>query len=219
MLNQLAILQHFGAPTRLIDITFNAWVALWFATEHLGQPENDEADGRIFCIDISQKSINENVEFRDWEDSLHRPWKNLDAAYWGSHVYAWKPANIDARIASQNGAFLVGGVPTSSKCERSINKDSTYSQSTNTPQQFRKSGKAEDGFWKIGEVRKSTSIAIRPHVFNKASDTSNGSCFTFVISSKIKSEIRNRLDKQFGYSHRVIYPDYTGFARYAGKIV
>src|SRR5271163_551308 len=30
---QLATLQHFGAPTRLIDVTLNAYVGLWFAVE------------------------------------------------------------------------------------------------------------------------------------------------------------------------------------------
>jgi hypothetical protein len=33
VLRQLALLQHYGAPTRLIDITFNAFVAAWFAVE------------------------------------------------------------------------------------------------------------------------------------------------------------------------------------------
>jgi hypothetical protein len=33
ILKQLAMLQHYGAPTRLIDITFNAWVGAWFAVE------------------------------------------------------------------------------------------------------------------------------------------------------------------------------------------
>jgi FRG domain len=33
VLNQLAMLQHHGAPTRLIDVSFNAWIAVWFAVE------------------------------------------------------------------------------------------------------------------------------------------------------------------------------------------
>ena len=33
VMNQLAILQHFGAPTKLIDITFNPWIGLWFAVQ------------------------------------------------------------------------------------------------------------------------------------------------------------------------------------------
>ena len=37
ILNQLAILQHYGAPTRLIDITFDAWVAVRFAVVKSGK--------------------------------------------------------------------------------------------------------------------------------------------------------------------------------------
>lgn len=209
VLNQLAILQHFGAPTRLIDITFNAWVALWFATELLGEPENDNADGRIFCIDISKKIINENSELRAWEDDLRTPWKNFDKIDWSSHVYAWKPANIDSRISSQNGAFLLGGIPTSQKRDAA---------GTVKPQQFSKTTDPKDKSWLIQEVIDSTSIAIRPHSFENIRSTSNGLCFTFVIASNLKAEIRERLEKQFGYSHKVIYPDYTGFSRYAAKI-
>jgi hypothetical protein len=34
-LRQLAVLQHNHAPTRLIDVSLNLWVALWFAVEEL----------------------------------------------------------------------------------------------------------------------------------------------------------------------------------------
>jgi hypothetical protein len=34
-LAQLATLQHFGAPTRMIDVTLNAYIGLWFAVQPL----------------------------------------------------------------------------------------------------------------------------------------------------------------------------------------
>lgn len=68
VLYQLAMLQHFGTPTRLIDISFNANVAAFFATE-----THDELDGRIFAIDINDRMIGDSPIFRKWEDSLDTP--------------------------------------------------------------------------------------------------------------------------------------------------
>jgi hypothetical protein len=56
ILRQLALLQHNHAPTRLIDVSFNLWVGLWFATEQQhedGRPVQDKSDGRLFVIDIT----------------------------------------------------------------------------------------------------------------------------------------------------------------------
>lgn len=135
VLAQLAMLQHYGAPTRLIDVSFNALVATFFATE---QGDHDLEDARLFCIDITDRILNENNYLREWEDSLDTPWsesfrkrkfseipeqswRNLsdspkdDATYsrycnyeWTTHYYAWRPPVLDARISAQNGGFFTG---------------------------------------------------------------------------------------------------------------
>jgi hypothetical protein len=64
VLNELAALQHFGAPTRLVDVTLNAYIGLWFAVE-----KDDDRDGRLFAIDITSKLINDQPDLRDWEDA------------------------------------------------------------------------------------------------------------------------------------------------------
>lgn len=43
----LALLQHYGIPTRLLDVTSNPLVALYFATE------NDDEDGEVFAFDYN----------------------------------------------------------------------------------------------------------------------------------------------------------------------
>ena len=73
---QLAILQHYGAPTRLIDVTFNPWIGLWFAVEEKwkeGEPRKD-IDVRLFAIDVTNRLINELDAYRGWEDATNRPW-------------------------------------------------------------------------------------------------------------------------------------------------
>lgn len=77
VLSQLATLQHFGAPTRLIDVTLNAYIGLWFAVQPAftnATPRDDpQIAGRLFALDITDRLINEREANRDWEDELHRP--------------------------------------------------------------------------------------------------------------------------------------------------
>ena len=47
-LQLLAKLQHFGAATGLLDFTWSALVALWFATQ---SPSGLLCDGKLFIVD------------------------------------------------------------------------------------------------------------------------------------------------------------------------
>ena len=211
VLRQLAMLQHYGAPTRLIDVTFNAWVGVWFAVEERwknGQVEFEDKDARLFAIDVTNRLINEDREYRRWEDDLSRPWKPdhqnpIDSREWTTSVYAWKPSALDSRIFAQNGGFVFGGVP------------ATTSPTKSRKFQFPKSPNFRDGHWRIEEGRKACCLALRPHVFETTGGgVQSGALYTFKISKKAKREIRSRLEKMFGYKHSSIYPDYTGFAAF-----
>lgn len=51
--NELAKLQHYGVPTRLLDLTENALVALYFAC----LDSKEENDGEVFCFRVENKNL------------------------------------------------------------------------------------------------------------------------------------------------------------------
>lgn len=117
-LETLTLLQHHGSPTRLIDVTSDWKVALFFACE-----SDADRDGRIFLIKTNpsrwrgfpkEKNIHKQAERPVWHDYSkhfsvrdHKKWSNL----WLRGSWPILLPFSDPRMISQRGFFLVGGVP------------------------------------------------------------------------------------------------------------
>lgn len=209
ILEQLAMMQHFGAPTRLIDVSFNPLIAAWFAVQD--DPTNNDSDGRLFAIDVTTRLISEDDELRGWEDARRRPWKpqseEVPASLWRTSAWAWKPPGFFGRISRQSGGFLFGGVP-----------GAMMPPDGPSPFQVPRGPSPADGRWTIGEARKNTSIALR---FHKAEAHAGGvsavgqPAYTVRITSAAKAEVRKRLEGLYGYDTASLHGDYPGFAGFA----
>jgi hypothetical protein len=205
VLRQLAILQHNHAPTRLIDVSFSLWVALWFAVQvswDKGKELPDTKDGRIFIIDVRGRLINE-LDERVWEDALRRPWladagdKKNWMEDWTLRTRAWSPTPQDRRIAAQQGAFLLGGVPAGRL-------------------QYAASSRKDD-WLTMRETRGYTSVPLRFHKFDPKTGgaIAGNAVYTWKIAAKAKSALRKRLQQISGLTTERMYPDVAGFGRFA----
>ncbi|WP_084288306.1 FRG domain-containing protein [Desulfovermiculus halophilus] len=217
VLNQLATMQHYGAPTRMIDVSFNPWIGIWFAVEQRFDNGNVlyvNEDARVFAIDVTDSLINANDQYRSWEDELKRPWRvghpwskscspdeggdKEQYLEWCTKPFAWRPAHFDNRIAAQNGGFVLGGAPLS------------YGPG-NRPNQWPRDG---GGYWTMDEVRDSTSISVHPNRLKSKGRVSSSAVYSIRIRAAAKEKIRKRLQTLFGYEHRTLYPDFAGFAQF-----
>lgn len=108
-LELLAVLQHHGVPTRLIDMSTDWRVALYFACNEL-----DSEDGRLFFIFVDQDSrtpalldSEKNVELNWWQGAENA----FNESVWRSSVFPVLFPFFDVRMISQRGYFIVGGLP------------------------------------------------------------------------------------------------------------
>lgn len=180
-LETLTLLQHHGSPTRLIDVTSDWKIALFFACEG-----DNDVDGRIFLINASllkwnefpkEKSRIKRIECLIWQDlwehtDIHKLQANaLFALYW--RVSSW-PILLpfsDPRMISQRGFFLTGGIPffteqemyPTTRCPRCKRNRCKCSDTEIIPRSTaltRGSAKTLDSHITHNELRKITSLPI-----------------------------------------------------------
>ena len=130
-IEKLAILQHYGAPTRLLDITESFKIALWFAFENSRQPESEECALFVFNTGRELAVLDETIaiyceKYRDivagWStesmirrlDFAQRQIKNLKEIAGLAEVVEFPsfpivPSNMASskRIQNQKGAFML----------------------------------------------------------------------------------------------------------------
>ncbi|MET4703306.1 FRG domain-containing protein [Frigoribacterium sp. UYMn621] len=214
-LELLARLQHFGAPTRLIDVTRNPYIAAWFAVEK--HDDTASKDGRLFALatrpvpsksrpDIAQIDTTIRLEHNA---GLALPfWHYLEtsaqrqAADWGtgSKRRVWIPPAYDPRIVAQNAGFVVDGVPMTSQ------KTAPY---------FKK--RTSSDYWKKADLLAAASIFTKtnhPATRPGPNQPNFSPTFSWRIIQKAKEDIRGVLESRFSYSRSTIYPDIAALAAY-----
>jgi len=95
----LAVMQHYGAPTRLLDATFSPYAAAFFALR------SGTGDAAIYC---TQARIFEEYDAGFFVDFKAVYRKILDEDH-DDIMYAYEPKYTTPRLLAQQGLFLVPG--------------------------------------------------------------------------------------------------------------
>lgn len=111
-LQLLADLQHYGVPTRLIDVTSDPMTALWFACQ---RPTADVAilDGLVVALNITglQPRIALTPSTMTYDGLGATPGFSRTSALASQNAFTVRAAEANPRLASQAGYFIAGAVP------------------------------------------------------------------------------------------------------------
>ena len=113
----LCEMQHFRVATCLIDFTYSAEVALWFACS---SSSDEQLDGKVVAVrndhgikEVTSKMLERKIDYFFKEDGIE-----------GYPLYHWQPTHLNNRVIRQHSVFLFGGGEIGSSPECII--DATY---------------------------------------------------------------------------------------------
>ncbi len=126
----LSIMQHYGAPTRLLDFTHSIYIAFYFATVNTVQ------EAAVWCVNLRKlrKTVNDKFDIRFKESLLWDSWNKKYISIANKHlrhdkkvdtsiVIPLEPIKANRRLSLQQGLFLV---PLNSKMSFMDNLTSTF---------------------------------------------------------------------------------------------
>jgi hypothetical protein len=111
----LSIMQHYGAPTRLLDFTYSIYVAAYFALEGAKEDCSIWAINTKWALKMSRKNQNVaeiNKLFKEHpidEKSEARIGTKLLSGLIKACVFPINPFRLDMRLAVQKGVFMCLG--------------------------------------------------------------------------------------------------------------
>lgn len=202
-----ADLQHYGAPTRLLDATLDPEMAAWFAVE--ANPERDAMDGRVIAwgrvVRTSARKFSDlDEEFpSDGKSPFWHEWQSdADRARvgWGtgSRTWSWFPPALSDRMRSQRAGFLLEAGPLVTPSVADVIS----------------AGVSQD--WRVEEINRATSIIGLPSrhdIATQPNDAHLVPLFSIRISANAKPMIREYLRRK-GLTFSTVYPDRGGLVAY-----
>ncbi len=108
--------QHFGAATCLIDFTYNALVALWFACQldpKIPQDSSKPPNGKVYAVQNEPPKFKE-ITLALLEKEIDYFFQNIGDEKFqfpqpqSKQLYQWQPRQQNRRISAQQSIFLFG---------------------------------------------------------------------------------------------------------------
>jgi hypothetical protein len=190
-LHVLALLQHHGVHTRLLDVTPNPMTALWFACQPA--PGLNDASGVLFAVEVTDLVNYPTINDRPtWGSSADPHGWTLRTALAKSAdnkiPFLVQPSLPDARMSAQEGLFIASAVPLQAGMPF-VDGLSLRSRSPVGEEELRQLFTTDRG---RGRPRSVPFCAI-------------------IIDRQAKAKMRDHLSGTFNRTENTLFPDVAGF--------
>jgi len=188
-LEWLSLMQHHGAPTRLLDFSYSYYVALFFSIEQALQ------DSAVFCLnkDLIYKEGLKTEKWRGLEDDYAYGTKEycnyvLNEQILSPLVMLVEPYNLHERLSRQQGLFAI---PFEGRQAFEYNLSLT-----------------------VNRYQKALPISNKIEEYNDLLSLLNQECVLFkvIIPKDFHNEIRKEL-KLMNITSETLFPGIDGFAK------
>ncbi|MFF1632267.1 FRG domain-containing protein [Leifsonia sp. NPDC058248] len=195
-----ASLQHYGGPTRLLDVTANPLIAAWFAVEPKDTGRADAA--RVFAFASKRPPVHLRGRWAErypWWFGLRTDPDRIDADWGTGHnVRVWRPPAYSERIAAQNAGFIIDGAPVGGG-EAALCRIGPESRLR----------------WTLSQIQETSSINLRfGQIERTATSDATGPMYTLKLEADAIAEIRDQLQRVYGYRASSIYADMSGLSAF-----
>jgi len=188
LLPRLAILQHHGAPTRLIDVSTDYLPALYFACDDAAREGGPSRDGLLlaFLVPGPESNLqNDEMLYKgQLRDAIRRNVPTNPIRY-------YIPPPVSERIRAQRGAFIVGDEPRTSRPDwMSIR-------------------------WKLPSrpwTKEKLDQVLDPEAPRRAGRPGTPFILGLSIERDLKQEVLEYINRVFRINPNTMFPDIQGFA-------
>ena len=187
-LQLLADLQHYGVPTRLIDVTSDPMTALWFACQRPSEAGVLKA-GLVVALNITgfQRKLALTAHDGTYATAAATHASTRRIALEAKDPFIVRAAEANPRLAAQAGYFVTGSIPSD---------PSPVFPSIQIPYKSRSKPVELLTARGQGQPEKFPFVAI-------------------VVPSRLKKRLLSHLDGTYNKSARTLFPDFSGFREFA----